>query len=31
MIFDNWSGLGRLILVGPLAYIALIVLLRILR
>ena len=29
MIFDNWSALGRLILVGPLAYIALVALLRI--
>lgn len=29
MIFDTWSGLGRLMLVGTLAYIALVALLRI--
>lgn len=28
MLFDNWMGLGRVLVVGPLAYIALIMLLR---
>lgn len=29
MFFDNWMGLGRVLVVGPLAYFALIVLLRV--
>lgn len=29
MIFDSWTGLGRVVVVGPLAYVALVVLLRI--
>jgi uncharacterized membrane protein YcaP (DUF421 family) len=29
MFFDSWAGLGRVLLVGPLAYVALIVILRI--
>ncbi len=29
MLFDTWAGLGRILLVGPLAYGALMVLLRV--
>lgn len=29
MLFDSWSGLGRVLLVGPLAYVALVAILRI--
>ena len=29
MLFDSWSGLGRVLLVGTLAYVALVLLLRI--
>ena len=29
MLFDSWAGLGRTLLVGPLAYVALVLLLRI--
>jgi uncharacterized membrane protein YcaP (DUF421 family) len=29
MFFDNWSGLGRIAVVGPLAYVALLITLRI--
>jgi uncharacterized membrane protein YcaP (DUF421 family) len=29
MFFDSWAGLGRVLLVGPLAYVALVAILRI--
>jgi uncharacterized membrane protein YcaP (DUF421 family) len=29
MFFDTWAGLGRVLLVGPLAYVALVAILRI--
>jgi uncharacterized membrane protein YcaP (DUF421 family) len=29
MLFDSWAGLGRILLVGPLAYVALVAILRI--
>ena len=29
MIFDSWAGIGRVLLVGTLAYVALVVVLRI--